>query len=170
MKKWKERLIENAEHFNFPIHKPFYQLTEEQKQLLWKGNKYFYGINRFFQHLEEKKYKIQYRVLLSRYRGKTICPECKGSRLRKEAGYVKIAGLTIQDLVSIPVGKLYGIFSDIKLNEEDAKIAERLIKEITVRLRFLIEVGLAISYTRQAFFLIIRRGITEDKSFNITWQ
>ena len=142
MKKWKERLIENAEHFNFPIHKPFYQLTDEQKLLLWTGNKYFYGINRFFQHLEEKKYKIQYRVLLSRYRGKTICPECKGSRLRKEAGYVKIDGLTIQDLVSVPVGKLYGIFSDIKLKEDDAKIAERLIKEITVRLRFLIEVGL----------------------------
>ncbi len=142
MKKWKERLIENAEHFDFPIHKPFYQLTEEQKLLLWTGNKYFYGINRFFQHLEEKKYKIQYRVLLSRYRGKTICPECKGTRLRKEAGYVKIDGLTIQDLVSIPVGKLYVIFSDIKLNEDDAKIAERLIKEITVRLKFLIEVGL----------------------------
>ena len=142
MKKWKERLIENAEHFNFPIHKPFYQLTDEQKLLLWTGNKYFYGINRFFQHIEEKKYKIQYRVLLSRYRGKTICPECKGSRLRKEAGYVKIDGLTIQDLVSVPVGKLYGIFSAIKLKEDDAKIAERLIKEITVRLRFLIEVGL----------------------------
>jgi excinuclease ABC subunit A len=142
MKKWKERLIENAEHFNFPIHKPFYQLTDEQKLLLWTGNKYFYGINRFFQHIEEKKYKIQYRVLLSRYRGKTICPECKGSRLRKEAGYVKIDGLTIQDLVSVPVGKLNGIFSAIKLKEDDAKIAERLIKEITVRLRFLIEVGL----------------------------
>ena len=142
MKKWKERLIANAELFDFPIHKPFYQLTEEQKQLLWKGNKYFYGIDRFFQHLEEKKYKIQYRVLLSRYRGKTTCPECKGSRLRKEAGYVKVAGHTIQELVSIPVGKLYEIFADIKLNEDDAKIAERLIKEITVRLRFLIDVGL----------------------------
>ena len=142
MKKWKERLIANAEHFNFPIHKPFYQLTEEQKQLLWKGNKYFYGIDRFFQHLEEKKFKIQYRVLLSRYRGKTICPECKGSRLRKEAGYVKVDGLTIQELVSMPVGKLYGVISDIKLNDDDARIAERLIKEITVRLRFLIDVGL----------------------------
>jgi excinuclease ABC subunit A len=142
MKKWKERLIANADHFDFPIHKPFYQLTEEQKQLLWKGNKYFYGINRFFEHLEEKKYKIQYRVLLSRYRGKTVCPECKGSRLRKEAGYVKVDGLTIQDLVSMPVGKLYGVFENIKLNEDDAKIAERLLKEITVRLRFLIDVGL----------------------------
>jgi excinuclease ABC subunit A len=142
MKKWKERLITSAEHFNFPIHKPYYQLTEDQKLLLWKGNKYFYGIDRFFQHLEEKKYKIQYRVLLSRYRGKTTCPECKGSRLRKEAGYVKVAGLTIQELVSIPVGKLYEIFADIKLGDDDAKVAERLIKEITVRLRFLIDVGL----------------------------
>jgi excinuclease ABC subunit A len=142
MKKWKERLIANAGLFGFPIHKPYYQLTEEQKLLLWKGNKYFYGIDRFFQHLEEKKYKIQYRVLLSRYRGKTTCPECKGARLRKEAGYVKVAGLAIQDIVSMPVGKLFGIFSDIRLNEEDAKIAERLIKEITVRLKFLIDVGL----------------------------
>ena len=142
MKKWKERLVTSADLFNFPIHKPIYQLTEEQRELLWTGNKYFYGINRFFQHLEEKKYKIQYRVLLSRYRGKTICPECKGSRLRKEAGYIKVANLTIQDIVTIPVGKLYGIISDIKLNDEDTKVAERLIKEITVRLRFLIDVGL----------------------------
>jgi len=142
MKKWKERLITNAELFDFPIHKPIYQLTEEQKALLWRGNKYFYGINRFFEHLEEKKFKIQYRVLLSRYRGKTICPECKGSRLRKEAGYVKVADKTIQELVSIPVGKLYEQFTEMKLPEEDAKIAERLIKEITVRVRFLIDVGL----------------------------
>ncbi len=142
MKKWKERLIESAELFDFPIHKPIYQLTDEQKALLWKGNKYFYGIDRFFLHLEEKKFKIQYRVLLSRYRGKTICPECKGSRLRKEAGYVKVSGYSIQDLVSVPVGKLYEILSGIELNETDSKVAERLLKEITVRLRFLIEVGL----------------------------
>lgn len=142
MKKWKERLIENAELFDFPIHKPIYQLSDEQKTLLWKGNKYFHGIDRFFDHLEEKKYKIQYRVLLSRYRGKTICPECKGSRLRKEAGYVKIDGKSIQDFVSVPVGNLYEIISSIALDETDAKVAERLLKEITVRLRFLIDVGL----------------------------
>jgi excinuclease ABC subunit A len=142
MKKWKERLINNAGLFEFPVHKPVYQLSEEQKQLLWKGNKYFYGIDRFFQHLEEKKYKIQYRVLLSRYRGKTICPECKGSRLRKESGYVKVAGHKIQDLVSIPVGKLHKVISEIKLAPEDAKIAERLIKEILIRLKYLIDVGL----------------------------
>ena len=142
MKKWKERLILNAELFDFPIHKPIYQLTDEQRELLWTGNKYFYGINRFFQHLEEKKFKIQYRVMLSRYRGKTTCPECKGSRLRKEAGYVKINGRSIQDLVSIPVGKLVEYFVGIQLDKVDSKIAERLIKEIHVRLRFLVEVGL----------------------------
>ncbi|MCE5347728.1 MAG: excinuclease ABC subunit UvrA [Bacteroidales bacterium] len=142
MKRWKERLIANAELFDFPIHKPYYQLTDEQKKLLWKGNKYFHGIDRFFEHLEEKKFKIQYRVLLSRYRGKTTCPECKGSRLRKEAGYVMVGGYSIQELVSMPVNKLSEVFSGIKLNDEDTKVAERLIKEISVRLKFLIDVGL----------------------------
>jgi len=142
MKTWKERLVTSSGLFDFPIHKPYYQLTDEQKKLLWKGNKYFYGIDRFFQHLEEKKFKIQYRVLLSRYRGKTVCPECKGSRLRKEAGYVKVGGKSIQEMVSIPIGKLYEVFSNIDLNETDTKISERLIKEITVRLKFMIEVGL----------------------------
>jgi excinuclease ABC subunit A len=142
MKTWKERLVTSSGLFDFPIHKPYYQLTDEQKKLLWKGNKYFYGIDRFFQHLEEKKFKIQYRVLLSRYRGKTVCPECKGSRLRKEAGYVKVGGKSIQEMVSIPIGKLYEVFSNIDLNETDTKISERLIKEIIVRLKFMIEVGL----------------------------
>jgi len=142
MKKWKERLILNAELFNFPIHKPYFQLTAEQKELLWKGNRYFYGIERFFRHLEEKKYKIQYRVLLSRYRGKTVCPVCKGSRLRKEAGYVKVAGMTVQEIVTIPVGRLYELFRSINLQSVDAIIAERLLKEITQRLKFLNDVGL----------------------------
>jgi excinuclease ABC subunit A len=142
MKKWKERLIANADQFNFPIHKPIYQLTEEQLALLWKGNKYFYGIDRFFKHLEEKKFKIQYRVILSRYKGKTVCPECKGSRLRKESGYVKVGGKTIQELVSMPVGRLYDVMTNLPLGKEDLKIAERLLKEIVVRLRFLIDVGL----------------------------
>jgi excinuclease ABC subunit A len=142
MKRWKERLINNASMFDFPIHKPYYLLTEEQKNLVWTGNKYFYGINKFFEHLEEKKYKIQYRVLLSRYRGKTMCPECKGTRLRKEAGYVKIEGKTIQELVSVPAGNLYEYFITLKLPANDLKIAERLLKEITVRLKFLVDVGL----------------------------
>jgi len=142
MKKWKERLVANAELFDFPIHKPYYQLTQQQKELLWSGNRYFYGLNRFFKHLEEKKFKIQYRVLLSRYRGKTTCPECKGSRLKKEAGYVRVAGKSIQELVSLPVDKLYEFFTNINLSSSDAVIAERLLKEITIRLRFLIDVGL----------------------------
>ncbi|MCU0460867.1 MAG: excinuclease ABC subunit UvrA [Bacteroidales bacterium] len=142
MKKWKERLILNADKFNFPVHKPYFQLSEDQKRILWTGNKYFYGINKFFDHLEEKKYKIQYRVLLSRYRGKTTCHECKGSRLRKEAGYVLVAGKTIQELVTMPVGRLYEYFKDLILSSSDAQIAERLLKEITIRLKFLIDVGL----------------------------
>jgi excinuclease ABC subunit A len=142
MKKWKERLISGAEMFDYPIHKPYYQLTDEQKQLLWKGNRYFYGLNRFFEHLEEKKYKIQYRVLLSRYRGKTICPECKGTRLKKETSYVRVAEKTIQELVSLPISTLYRFFTDIDLNGPDIKISERLLKEITQRLKFMIDVGL----------------------------
>jgi excinuclease ABC subunit A len=142
MKKWKERLILGAPGFDFPIHKPYFQLSAEQKKLLWTGNRYFYGINRFFEHLEEKKYKIQYRVLLSRYRGKTTCPECLGTRLRKEAGYVRINGRTIQELVAMPVSDLYTYFENISLDKQEMKIAERLLKEIDVRLRFLINVGL----------------------------
>lgn len=143
MKKWKERLVENAHLFDFPVHRPYYQLTPEQKNLLWKGNRYFYGIDRFFEHLEEKKYKIQYRVLLSRYRGKTVCPECNGSRLRKEAGYVKVGGMAIQDLVSLPVGKLYDKMTSLDLDVNDAKISERLLKEIVQRLKFLLDTGLS---------------------------
>jgi len=143
MKKWKERLIAGAHLFDFPVHKPYFQLTDEQKELLWKGNKYFYGLNRFFQHLEEKKYKIQYRVLLSRYRGKTICYECKGLRLRKEAGYVKVAGRSIQELVNMPVIRLYEHFNAINLEPAEAIIADRVLKEITYRLRFLLDVGLS---------------------------
>ncbi len=142
MRKWKERLINNSSLFDFPIHLPYYQLSEMQKELLWKGNRYFYGLNRFFKHLEDKKYKIQYRVLLSRYRGKTTCPECKGSRLRKEAGYVKVAGKTISELATMPVDELNMFFSNLSLSDSDAVIAERLLKEITIRLRFLIDVGL----------------------------
>ncbi len=143
MKKWKERLISNAGLFDFPVHKPYFQLTQEQKDLLWKGNRYFYGINRFFEHLEEKKYKIQYRVLLSRYRGKTVCPECRGTRLRKEASYVRVAGITVQELVSMPIGSLYDFFLGIRLDEQEEKITERLLREIRQRLKFLIDTGLS---------------------------
>ena len=142
MSEWKDELIYSAEKFKFPIHKPFYELTEEQKFLVWSGNKYFQGLNRFFKYLEENSYKIQYRVMLSRYRGKTTCPECKGSRLKKEAGYVKINNLSIQELVLTPVSELKEVFAGLKLNPHETKIAKRILTEINNRLNFLCDVGL----------------------------
>lgn len=142
MKTWKERLINSAAKFDFPIHKPYFQLSDEQRRLLWTGNRYFFGINKFFEHLEEKKYKIQYRVLLSRYRGKTTCPECNGTRLRKEAGYVKVGGKAIYELTAMPVDSLLKFFMDMKLKGNELVIAERLLTEIRQRLRFLLDVGL----------------------------
>ncbi|MCY1719184.1 excinuclease ABC subunit UvrA [Prolixibacteraceae bacterium Z1-6] len=142
MSEWKKELIYSAEKFNFPIHKPFYELTEEQKFLIWTGNKYFEGLNSFFKHLEESSYKIQYRVMLSRYRGKTICPECKGSRLKKEAGYVKVANRSLQELVLLPVSELRTFFEQLKLDTHDTAVAKRILIEITNRLEFLCDVGL----------------------------
>ncbi|MBT6764333.1 MAG: excinuclease ABC subunit UvrA, partial [Prolixibacteraceae bacterium] len=142
MSEWKNELIYSAEKFNFPIHKPFYELSEAQKFMLWTGNKYFKGLNQFFKYLEENSYKIQFRVMLSRYRGKTICPECKGSRLKKEAGYVKVAGKSLQELVLMPVSKLKDFFVKIKLTKHDTAIAKRILIEINNRLEFLCDVGL----------------------------
>lgn len=142
MKKWKEKLVMKADQLNFPIHTPYFQLTEEERDLLWKGNRYFRGINRFFDHLEAKKYKIQYRVMLSRYRGKTVCPECNGSRLRKEAAYVKVGGKVISDLVKLPIIDLQQYFRELKLTKKDLKVSERLLKEINSRISFLTSVGL----------------------------
>ncbi|WP_346863233.1 excinuclease ABC subunit UvrA [uncultured Draconibacterium sp.] len=142
MSEWKKELIYSAEKFNFPIHKPFYELTEEQKFLIWTGNKYFNGLNQFFKFLEESSYKIQYRVMLSRYRGKTICPECKGSRLKKEAGDVKVANKSLQELVLMPVSDLSRFFESISLSKHDTEIAKRILIEITSRLEFLCDVGL----------------------------
>lgn len=142
MSKWKDRLIYSAAQFDFPVHRPFYELTKEQKELLWTGNRYFRGLNRFFKYLEEKSYKIQYRVMLSRYRGKTICHECKGTRLKKEAGYIKVAGKSIQELVLMPVSELKAFFENIKLNKHDAEIAKRILIGINNRLSFLCDVGL----------------------------
>lgn len=143
MKKWKERLIRNASEFAFPIHKPWYDLTEQQKELVWKGNRYFYGLNRFFEYLEKKKYKIQYRVMLSRYRGKTRCTECKGNRLRKESSYVKIRNHAIQDLINIPVSELYKFITGLELSKNEEKIGGRILTEIRTRLEFLLNVGLS---------------------------
>ncbi len=142
MKKWKEKLVMKADQLDFPIHTPYFQLTEEERNLLWKGNRYFRGINRFFDHLEAKKYKIQYRVMLSRYRGKTVCLECNGSRLRKEASYVKVGGKVISDLVKLPIADLAHYFRELKLPKKDVKVSERLLKEINSRISFLTSVGL----------------------------
>jgi len=142
MSEWKDELVYAAEKFNFPIHKPFYELTDAQRFLIWTGNKYFHGLNQFFKMLEENSYKIQYRVMLSRYRGKTTCPECKGSRLKKEAGYVKIAEKSLQELVLMPVSELKDFFAQIKLSKHDFEIAKRILIEITSRLNFLCDVGL----------------------------
>ncbi len=141
-KNYKEDLVLNAYKFNFPIHKPYYELDTEQKEILWKGNKYFSGLHKFFKYLEEKSYKIQYRVMLSRYRGKTKCTNCEGTRLRKETNYVKIDQKTISDLVKLPIGDLIIFFNNISLNEQDQIISKRILKEINNRLKFLADVGL----------------------------
>jgi excinuclease ABC subunit A len=142
MGEWKDQLIYHASKFNFPIHKPIHELSAEQMELLWTGNKYFRGLNSFIAHLESESYKIQYRVMLSRYRGKTPCPDCKGTRLRKDANYVKLAGRSISDLVNMPIGDCYDFFRSLKLNDHDQKVAKRLLMEITNRLSYLNEVGL----------------------------
>ncbi|MEA4935791.1 MAG: excinuclease ABC subunit UvrA [Paludibacter sp.] len=142
MGEWKNALIHVASKFNFPIHKPYYELTDEQRSLLWEGNKYFEGLNAFFKHLESNQYKIQYRVMLARYRGKTVCPECKGSRLKKEASYIRVSGKSINELVLMPVSRLKAFFENIELEEHDAAVAKRLLLEINNRLQFLLDVGL----------------------------
>ena len=138
----KRDLILNAEKFKFPIHKPYFQLSDSQKQLLWTGNQYFMGLNDLFKDIESQQYKIQYRVMLSRYRGKTICPDCHGTRLRKEANYVKINGKSISQLVDLPINELYSFIISLQLPEHEAEVAKRLIREITTRLEFLMNVGL----------------------------
>ncbi|WP_267740113.1 excinuclease ABC subunit UvrA [Myroides injenensis] len=139
---YRDQLVNNAYKFDFPIHKPYFELTEDQKALLWEGNEYFTGLNDFFKELEEKNYKIQNRVLLSRYRGKTKCPTCKGKRLRKEANYVLIGDKTISELVDMPIVHLQKFFSQLVLNQYDEKVAYRLLLEINNRLEFLNNVGL----------------------------
>ncbi|AYL97386.1 excinuclease ABC subunit UvrA [Mucilaginibacter celer] len=143
MREWNDALVRHALKFDFPIHRQYNQLTEKEQRLLWTGNKFFRGLDEFFKEMEEQTYKIQYRVLLSRYRGKTTCPECKGSRLRMDASYVKINAKSITDVVLMPLDKAYEFFSTLELSENDAKIGKRLLMEITNRLGFLNDVGLS---------------------------
>ena len=142
MSEWKNAFIRLASKYDFPIHKPYYQLTKEQHDLLWHGCPEFPGIDGFFEWIKSKSYSIQYRVLMARYRGKTICPTCHGSRLKADASYVKISGKSIGDLVHMPIDELAQWFKDLKLESEDAVIAKRLLTEINNRLSFLMEVGL----------------------------
>ena len=139
---FRDQLVNNAYKFDFPIHKPWFELTDKQKQLVWDGNKYFTGLTDFFKELEDKSYKIQNRVLLARYRGKTRCHECHGKRLRKEANYVKIAGKSISDLVELPIEELQIFFKELKLTDYEQEVAKRLLLEINNRLQFLADVGL----------------------------
>lgn len=143
MGEWLNRLVRTALKFDFPIHRAYSDLTPAQQELLWTGNKYFGGLNQFFEELEQQTYKIQYRVMLSRYRGKTDCPECKGSRLRKDATYVKIAGKSITDIVLLPLDEALQFFKTLDLTAHEQIIAKRLLAEIVNRLQFLCDVGLS---------------------------
>jgi excinuclease ABC subunit A len=142
MKAWAEKLIASAYKFDFPIHKPVYELTTEQRRLLWTGNRYFDGLDAFFQMVESQTYKIQYRVMLSRYRGRTICPECRGTRLRQDANYVKVGGKSISDLVLMPVKDCLEFFRDLSLDAHEHQVAKRILTEIRNRLSYLGDVGL----------------------------
>ncbi len=143
MREWLDKLIKTALKFDFPIHRSYNQLTAQQKKLLWTGNKHFTGLDAFFKELETQTYKIQYRVMLSRYRGKTVCPECLGSRLRQDASYVKIAGKSITDIVLTPLDAALSFFENLELDLTQQKISKRLLLEITTRLQFLNNVGLS---------------------------
>ncbi len=142
MQKWNEPLVKNGIRFDFPIHRAVNELTEAEYELLWTGNEYFDGLNEFFKHLESKTHKIQYRVMLSRYRGRTVCPDCRGTRLRKDAGYVKINGASLTDLVLKPVDQLSGFFQNLQLTDHQQAVAKRILSEITNRLSYLEKVGL----------------------------
>ncbi|MDH8701844.1 excinuclease ABC subunit A [Dysgonomonadaceae bacterium PH5-43] len=143
MSEWKRDFISNAKQYNFPIHRPYCELTEAEKTLLWEGKGTLLGINAFFDFVQQNQYKIQYRVLLARYRGKTVCPSCRGTRLKPQALYVKLQGETINDLINLPIHKLKDFFDNLELNEQEAKIAKRLLIEINTRINLLMNVGLS---------------------------
>lgn len=142
MKQWKDQLVNNSAKFGFPIHKPYYELSRQERQLLWSGNEYFEGLDAFFKYLESERYKIQYRVMLSRYTGKTTCPDCGGGRLRREAMYIKVGGLNIAEMVVMPASELLAFFENLQLDEYDTKTGSRILTEIKNRLQYLSDVGL----------------------------
>lgn len=142
MKKWLNTFLMNASRFDFPIHRPYNNLTKEQQRLLWAGNEYFDGINTFFKIIESQTHKIQYRVMLSRYRGKTVCPDCRGTKLRKDASYVKIGDKSIVDLVLMQINELSRFFNNLKLDEYKTKVSKRILQEVNNRIAYLEKVGL----------------------------
>jgi len=142
MGEWKQRFIEESEKYKFPIHRPYFELTKKEKDLLWQGAKGLHGIDDFFAFVEENLYKIQYRVMQARYRGKTTCPTCKGGRLKPEALYIKVGGKNIAELVALPITEAKAFFDTLQLDETDAQVAKRLLTEINNRLQFLLDVGL----------------------------
>lgn len=142
MGEWKDMVIRGAEKAGLPIFTPYFELTEEQRQMLWKGTKYFEGINQFFKMLEEGQYKIQNRVMLARYRGKTLCPVCHGTRLKPEASYVRVGGRSISELVDLPITELQRFFQALELDAHDTVVARRILLELNSRIQFLLDVGL----------------------------
>jgi excinuclease ABC subunit A len=143
MKEWGDKLIKTALKFDFPIHRSYKFLTKEEQELIWGGNEYFNGLNDFFQFIEEQSYKIQYRVMLSRYRGRTTCPDCNGSRIRKDAQYVKINGKSISELMLLPVDEVHEVFKQLQLTDYEQKVSKRILIEINLRLQLMMDVGLS---------------------------
>ena len=142
MGEWKDMVIRGAEKAGFPIFTPYFELTNEQRRMLWEGTPYFQGINAFFKMVQENQYKIQYRVMLARYRGKTLCPKCHGTRLKPEASYVRVGGRNISELVDLPITELKTFFDNLQLDKHDTDVATRILTEINSRIRFLLDVGL----------------------------
>ncbi len=142
MSKWQKPLLKNGIKFDFPIHRSYSDLTQEERDILWNGNEYFEGIHQFFKYLSSKMHKIQYRVMLSRYRGRTVCPDCRGTRLRKDAAYVKISNTSITDLVLMPLEDLAVYFDNLKLTDYEKKVSARILKEIRSRAEYMVKVGL----------------------------
>ena len=142
MGEWKDMVIRGAERAGFPIFTPYYELTDAQRRMLWEGTPYFQGINAFFKMVQENQYKIQYRVMLARYRGKTLCPKCHGTRLKPEASYVRVGGRNISQLVDLPITELKNFFDNLQLDKHDKDVATRILMEINSRIRFLLDVGL----------------------------
>ena len=166
MGEWKDMVIRGAEKAGFPIFTPYFELTNEQRRMLWEGTPYFQGINAFFKMVQENQYKIQYRVMLARYRGKTVCPTCKGSRLRPEALYVKVGGKDIAELVTLPITEAKAFFDHLQLDENEASIAKRLLTEIANITRYCILYRFSSTNLKKSSMPCSPRAPCQSKSFS----